>query len=97
MFSASPTSDLNPLLMAARAVAHLASVEGQRTLPVDAGFFTGSSQTAIRPTEVLVFIEIPFSAAVSRETIVVKLYTTIVNDYIWSSPQFFFFRLQNEK
>ena len=62
--NASPISDLNPLLMAAGAVAHLASVDGRRSLPVDAKFFTGYKQTAIRPNEVLVSIEIPFSAEV---------------------------------
>lgn len=63
--NASPISDLNPLLMAAGAVVHLASVDGQRSLPVDSNFFTGYKQTAIRANEVLVSIEIPFTAEVS--------------------------------
>ena len=63
--NASPISDLNPLLMAAGAVVHLASVDGQRSLPVDTKFFTGYKQTAIKPNEVLVSIVIPFTADVS--------------------------------
>lgn len=62
--NASPIADLNPVLMAAGAVAHLASVDGRRTLPVDAHFFTGYKQTAIKGNEVLVSVEIPFTAKV---------------------------------
>ena len=70
--NASPISDLNPLLMAAGAVAHLASVNGRRSLPVDANFFTGYKQTAIRPNEVLVSIEIPFTAEVSQPHVLIN-------------------------
>lgn len=62
--NASPISDLNPLLMAARAVAHFASVDGHRSISVDSKFFTGYKQTAIRPNEVLVSIQIPFTVEV---------------------------------
>ena len=70
--NASPISDLNPLLMAAGAVANLASVDGQRSLPVDANFFTGYKQTAIRPNEVLVSVEIPFTAEVSQPHVLIN-------------------------
>lgn len=52
--------------MAAGAVAHLASLDGQRSLPVDSEFFTGHKQTAIGPSEVLVSTEIPFSVEVTE-------------------------------
>ena len=62
--NASPTSDLNPLLMAARAVINLASVDGVRSVAVDASFFTGYKCTALRPNEVLVSVVIPFTTKV---------------------------------
>lgn len=64
--NASPISDLNPLLMAAKAIVHLVSVDGFRSLPVDSSFFTGYKKTALKPNEVLVTIEIPFTVEVKR-------------------------------
>ena len=52
--------------MAAKATVHLASVDGLRSLPVDSSFFTGYKQTAVKPNEVLVTIEIPFTMEVSE-------------------------------
>lgn len=51
--------------MAAKAVVNLASVDGQRSLPINAAFFTGYRQTALKSNEVLVSIEIPFTTEVS--------------------------------
>ncbi len=67
--NSSPNLDLNPLLMAAGAVAHLASVNSRRSLPVNANFFIGYKQTAIRPNEVLVSIEIPFTSEVGTPVV----------------------------
>lgn len=65
--NASPISDLNPLLMAARAVVNLASVDGIRSVAVDTLFFTGYKQTALKPNEILVSVVIPFTTKVWRK------------------------------
>ena len=61
---ASSTSDLQPLLMAARASVNLASVDGHRSLPMDASFYTSDQQTALKANEVLVSVVIPFTTQV---------------------------------
>lgn len=66
--NASPISDLNPLLVAAKAVVNLASVDGYRSLPVDASFFVGYKKTALKSNEVLVSVEIPFMSEVGKHT-----------------------------
>ena len=66
--NASPISDLNPLLMAARAVVNLASVDGVRSIAVNTSFFTGYKRTALKPNEVLVSIVIPFTTKVCSKT-----------------------------
>ena len=55
--------------MAAKAVVHLASVDGVRSLLIDASFFTSYKQTAIKANEVLVSIEIPFTSKVQLVSI----------------------------
>lgn len=64
MCNASPISDLNPLLMAIGAQVKVASVNGQRSVSINADFFTGYKQTALRPNEVLLSILLPFSSEV---------------------------------
>lgn len=64
MCNASPISDLTPLLGAAGAQLNLASVEGSRSLSVNAAFFTGYKRTAMKPNEVLVSILLPFTSQV---------------------------------
>lgn len=67
--NASPISDLNPLLMAARAVIELASVDGVRCVPVDSSFFTGYKRTVLKPNEIMVSVAIPFTSKVKYFTL----------------------------
>lgn len=39
--------------------------DGSRVVPMDDGFFTGYRRTVVKPQEVLVSIQIPFSKKVS--------------------------------
>lgn len=50
--------------MAARAAVNLASVDGIRSVTVNASFFTGYKHTALKPNEVLVSVVIPFTTKV---------------------------------
>lgn len=50
--------------MAAKAVVNLSSLDGNRSVPVDTLFFTGYKKTALKPNEILVSIEIPFTSKV---------------------------------
>ncbi|PIK46750.1 putative xanthine dehydrogenase/oxidase-like [Apostichopus japonicus] len=59
--TASPISDLNPLLMAAQATLDIASVDGIRTVKVDDSFFKGYRQIDLDFKEVLTSIYIPFT------------------------------------
>ncbi|XP_012937557.1 xanthine dehydrogenase/oxidase [Aplysia californica] len=62
VLTASPISDLNPLLLAAGATLSLLSKErGPRTVPMDNTFFQGYRKTAVAIDEVLVSITIPFT------------------------------------
>lgn len=79
MCNSSSTMDLNLMLMTAGATAHLASVEGQRSLPLDCDFYVGYKKIAIQPNEVVVSIEIPFTTEVSFNIIfVVSLLTYLL-------------------
>lgn len=60
--TASPISDLNPILFAADATATVAShTNGRRTVAVSE-FFTGYRKTVLQPSEVLVTIHVPFTS-----------------------------------
>ncbi|KAJ3328286.1 xylitol dehydrogenase, partial [Blyttiomyces sp. JEL0837] len=59
--TASPISDLNPILMALNAILVLQSkTHGVRTIPIRE-FFLAYRKTALQPTEILVSIRIPFA------------------------------------
>ena len=58
--TASPISDLSPILMASRAtVTFGTSPDNLKTIPVDEHFFTGYRKTVVSENETLVKIEIP--------------------------------------
>ncbi|XP_037618622.1 xanthine dehydrogenase/oxidase isoform X2 [Sebastes umbrosus] len=61
IMTASPISDLNPVFMAANCKLTLMDKDGSREVRMDDGFFTGYRKTVLRPQEVLVSIEIPYS------------------------------------
>uniref|UniRef100_A0A8C5N0W4 Xanthine dehydrogenase/oxidase n=2 Tax=Leptobrachium leishanense TaxID=445787 RepID=A0A8C5N0W4_9ANUR len=61
IMTASPISDLNPVFMASRSKLHLISQESRRTVHMDGNFFTGYRKTIVKPQEILLSIEIPFS------------------------------------
>nr|KAG5686895.1 hypothetical protein BaRGS_012443 [Batillaria attramentaria] len=62
IMTASPISDLNPLLMACGAQLQLASTDGKcREVTMDDKFLLGYRKTAVKPTEVLVSVLIPFT------------------------------------
>ncbi|XP_045109509.1 xanthine dehydrogenase/oxidase-like isoform X2 [Portunus trituberculatus] len=62
VMTASPISDLNPLLMAAGAILTLRSKNGgERQVTLDHTFFTGYRRTIVLPQEVLININIPFT------------------------------------
>ncbi|XP_049426562.1 xanthine dehydrogenase/oxidase [Epinephelus fuscoguttatus] len=61
IMTASPISDLNPVFMAAGCKLILRDKDGSRVVQMDDGFFTGYRKTILRPQEVLVSIEIPYS------------------------------------
>lgn len=54
----SPIGDSMPLLLALGATLVLASVRGERRLPLD-GFYTGYRKNLLAPDEVLAFIDVP--------------------------------------
>jgi xanthine dehydrogenase small subunit len=56
--TASPIGDLPPVLLALDAEVRLASVSGERVMPL-ANFFTGYRQTELQPGEVIVSVNIP--------------------------------------
>jgi xanthine dehydrogenase small subunit len=56
--TASPIGDSAPLLMALNASLHLASIRGNRTLPLES-FFTGYRRTQLEEAELIKEIEIP--------------------------------------
>lgn len=60
IITASPISDLNPILMASAAVLNVCSKErGCRKVCIDENFFKGYRKTAIDPDEVVLSVEIP--------------------------------------
>ncbi|KAG0722909.1 Xanthine dehydrogenase/oxidase [Chionoecetes opilio] len=62
IMTASPISDLNPLLMAADTFLTLRSKDsGERRVTLDHTFFTGYRRTVVQPREVLINISIPFT------------------------------------
>ncbi|XP_039197687.1 xanthine dehydrogenase/oxidase [Crotalus tigris] len=61
IMTASPISDLNPVLMATGSKLTLVSSEGSRTIRMDEKFFTGYRKTILKPQEVLLSVDIPFS------------------------------------
>jgi xanthine dehydrogenase small subunit len=56
--TASPIGDLPPVLLALDAEVQIASLEGNRSLPI-ANFFKGYRQTDLQPGEVIVSVKIP--------------------------------------
>ncbi|KAL6478496.1 hypothetical protein MHYP_G00143310 [Metynnis hypsauchen] len=61
IMTASPISDLNPVFMAAGCKLTLMSKEGKRALQMDDKFFSGYRKTALKPEEILLSIEIPYT------------------------------------
>ncbi|KAK7462498.1 hypothetical protein BaRGS_00038467, partial [Batillaria attramentaria] len=62
IMTASPISDLNPLLLACGAQLQVVSTDGHsRILTMDSNFFLGYRKTAVKPTEILVSVLIPFT------------------------------------
>ncbi|MFO7653586.1 MAG: FAD binding domain-containing protein [Candidatus Krumholzibacteriia bacterium] len=61
LVTASPAADSPPVLIALDAAARLKSSAGERTVPL-ASFFTGYRQTARRPDELLVAVEVPLAS-----------------------------------
>nr|XP_055027656.1 xanthine dehydrogenase/oxidase isoform X1 [Misgurnus anguillicaudatus] len=61
VMTASPISDLNPIFMAAGCKLTVMSKEGERVLEMDDKFFPGYRKTVLRPDEILLSIEIPFT------------------------------------
>ncbi|KAI0235297.1 Xanthine dehydrogenase/oxidase [Lamellibrachia satsuma] len=62
IMTASPISDLNPLLLSARCQLTISSKDrGQRTIVMDEEFFHGYRKTLVKPDEVLLNILIPFT------------------------------------
>ncbi|XP_041821919.1 xanthine dehydrogenase/oxidase isoform X2 [Chelmon rostratus] len=61
IMTASPISDLNPVFMAAGCKLTLIDKDGSRVVQMDDAFFTGYRRTILRPQEVLLSIEIPYS------------------------------------
>nr|XP_048699342.1 xanthine dehydrogenase/oxidase isoform X4 [Caretta caretta] len=61
IMTASPISDLNPVFMACGSKLTLASKEGRRTIRMDENFFTGYRKTMLKPKEILLSIEMPYS------------------------------------
>ncbi|XP_063822615.1 xanthine dehydrogenase-like isoform X2 [Ostrinia nubilalis] len=61
IITASPISDLNPILMACSATVNISSSKGQRKVVIDENFFRGYRKTAVNDNEVVTSAEIPFS------------------------------------
>ncbi|XP_064600707.1 xanthine dehydrogenase/oxidase-like [Liolophura sinensis] len=63
IMTASPISDLNPILLSAKAVLRLASKDGgYRELKMDHNFFKGYRRTAVKPEEILISVHILFTS-----------------------------------
>ncbi|KAJ8353447.1 hypothetical protein SKAU_G00210140 [Synaphobranchus kaupii] len=61
IMTASPISDLNPVFMAAGCKLTLLSKGGKRVVEMDDKFFAGYRRTAMKPDEILLSIEIPYT------------------------------------
>ncbi|XP_069624485.1 xanthine dehydrogenase/oxidase isoform X2 [Ranitomeya imitator] len=61
IMTASPISDLNPVFMASGSKLHIISEGKERTVQMDENFFTGYRKTILKPQEILLSVEIPFS------------------------------------
>ncbi|PVD25794.1 hypothetical protein C0Q70_13454 [Pomacea canaliculata] len=62
IMTASPISDLNPLLLACGAVLQVVGIDGTvRKIVMDSKFFVGYRQTVVQKSEILVSVLIPFS------------------------------------
>ncbi|XP_041043265.1 xanthine dehydrogenase/oxidase [Carcharodon carcharias] len=61
IMTASPISDLNPVFMASGCLLTLASEGSTRVVRMDGGFFTGYRKTVLKPQEILLSIEIPYT------------------------------------
>ncbi|OCT77525.1 hypothetical protein XELAEV_18028617mg [Xenopus laevis] len=61
IMTASPISDLNPVFMASGTKLHLISKDSTRMVQMDETFFTGYRKTVLKPQEILLSIEIPYS------------------------------------
>ncbi|KAM4693535.1 xanthine dehydrogenase/oxidase isoform 2-T2 [Discoglossus pictus] len=61
IMTASPISDLNPVFMACGSKLHVISEDSKRTIRMDETFFTGYRKTVLRPQEILLSIEIPYT------------------------------------
>ncbi|XP_026315872.1 xanthine dehydrogenase isoform X3 [Hyposmocoma kahamanoa] len=60
--TASPISDLNPILMSCSAILNVYSIlKGHRNIIIDEDFFEGYRKTAIKNDEVVISVEIPFT------------------------------------
>ncbi|XP_063531427.1 xanthine dehydrogenase [Cydia strobilella] len=63
IMTGSPISDLNPILMSLKVKLNLLSKkEGHRSVLMDETFFTGYRRNVVKPDEILLSIEIPFSS-----------------------------------
>ncbi|XP_059046310.1 xanthine dehydrogenase [Achroia grisella] len=61
IMTGSPISDLNPILMSLKVKLNLLSKQGFRSVLMDETFFTGYRKTVVKPDEILLSIEIPYS------------------------------------
>ncbi|XP_028826747.1 xanthine dehydrogenase/oxidase isoform X1 [Denticeps clupeoides] len=61
IMTASPISDLNPVFMAAACKLTTMSKDERRVLKMDDNFFPGYRKTALKPEEILLSIEIPYT------------------------------------
>ncbi|KAM5253336.1 xanthine dehydrogenase/oxidase-like isoform 2-T2 [Hipposideros larvatus] len=61
IITASPISDLNPVFMASGSKLTIMSRGTRRTIQMDHTFFPGYRKTLLRPEEILLSIEIPYS------------------------------------
>lgn len=62
IMTGSPISDLNPILMSLKVKFNLLSEnEGHRSVYMDETFFTGYRRNVVKPNEILLSIEIPYS------------------------------------
>lgn len=61
IMTGSPISDLNPILLASNAELELMSLDGARSVLMDDDFFTGYRKNVVKPNEILLAVNIPFT------------------------------------